>query len=70
MSDLHQRVASTLLTNISLTMLSGLSYREGIAMYPCAVLLMEEIDRKPDIDDDWLADQVMRLVEQECGAEK
>ncbi len=70
MSDRSEKIGEQLLTLVTLTMLSGLTYAEGSAMFRAGVFLMEEIDRNPNIDEDFLANKCEELVKQELAAKR
>ena len=63
-----KRMGGVLLATISVPIGSGLTYLEGLAMFRAAVFLMEEIQREPDIDEDFLAEKAFEFCKRELDS--
>jgi hypothetical protein len=63
----EKKIQNILLAMVASSILGGLSYVEGLAMFRAGVFLMEEIQRNPQIDDDFLATKAAELIKQELA---
>lgn len=59
------KISEVLLTVVALQVTLGLNYEDGEILFRAGSLVMGEIDKNPDVNDESLADQVHKFVEQE-----
>lgn len=62
-----QIIANSLEKTVMELILQGLSFEEGIIFFKAGILLMEAVNKNPDIDENFLAKECKKFVKQELS---